>query len=285
MNDAVNKLQLEFWNTDAGQRWVTQQEFMDRLLAPVLDRLLGSVSIAVGDHVLDIGCGTGASVLELAQRVGPDGAIQGCDISEAMLDLAGQRVADAGIKNAELILADAQIHGFTAAQFDHVVSRFGVMFFDDPQAAFSNISSALRSGGQITMMAWAPAANNPWFKITHDATLARLGPVDAIPDPHAPGPMGFQDAEWVQSMLKSAGFDDVSAASVGVELDAGPSLSKAAQTAMTLGPAVRLLDEKNATEADAKVITSRVQMEFAEYQTPNGMRVPADLLLFQATKK
>jgi SAM-dependent methyltransferase len=284
MVDGTNAGQAEFWNTDAGQRWVDTQGFMDTLLAPVLGRLLGSAAIQAGDTVLDIGCGTGASVMELSVIVGPEGAVQGCDISQVMLSHAGKRIAALGNTNADLILADAQTHDFPSSRFERVVSRFGVMFFDDPVAAFTNISKGLRSGGQITLMAWAPVARNPWFKIALDACVARLGPLDVAPDPNAPGPMGFQDAKRVESILDRAGFVEVSSNRIDVDLDAGPSLDGATSIAMTLGPAVRFLEEKTATNEDAKAITAQVKTELSKFLTQDGMRIPSDLILYQARK-
>jgi len=176
-----NADQVAFWNSPAGEKWVRNQAEMDMTLAPLTEMLLARAAPAPGQRVLDVGCGTGTTVLQLAGAVGPGGHVQGLDVSEPMLALARQRVAAAGAGNVDLVLDDAQTFAFDAGSRDLVFSRFGVMFFADPPAAFANLRRALVPGGRLVFVCWADLADNPWFKVPRDAAIARLGPVPPTP--------------------------------------------------------------------------------------------------------
>ena len=125
-----------------------------------------------------------------------------------MLDQAKRRTAERGLGNVELLLADAQTHDFAPASFDLVVSRFGVMFFADPFAAFRNLHGALRDGGRLAMAVWAPIADNTHWKLAYDIVVRRLGPPAAVA-PQAPGPLAFSDPDYFRRILAEAGFADI----------------------------------------------------------------------------
>ena len=141
-------------------------------MSSILLDLLNAARPEAGDAVLDVGCGTGASTLAVAGRVS-DGSVVGVDISRPLLDRARSRAEAAEIDNASFLLADAQTHRFPAGGFDVVISRLGMMFFQDPVAAFRNVGRALRSGGRIAFVAWAGVKDNPWFHVPRDACGAR----------------------------------------------------------------------------------------------------------------
>ena len=174
------------------------------------DRLLDRIKPTVGDRVLDIGCGTGALTMDCAVHVGDVGSVTGLDISDVLLARASKRRQHERVAQAEFLLADAQTHPFEPEAFDKVISRFGTMFFSDPVAAFTNMKTALRPGGRLTIVAWAPMADNPWFRIPHDAAVARLGKPSPVAD-NAPGPLAFQDTDYVLQILRDAGWADVTA--------------------------------------------------------------------------
>ena len=142
-----NAAQIEFWNGAASRAWADQYERMDRAVADLTTALLDMAAPQPGEHVLDIGCGSGTTVLELAARVGPGGHVLGADISNQSAARARQRIADAGSRHVEVIVADVSCHAFAPNTFDLVFSRFGVMFFSDPQAAFANVRRAMKAGG------------------------------------------------------------------------------------------------------------------------------------------
>ncbi|MEQ9258684.1 MAG: class I SAM-dependent methyltransferase [Roseovarius sp.] len=281
MSATPNRDQAEYWASAPGEKWVKHQEKLDALLAPVLARLLEEARLAPGERVLDIGCGTGASTLAAAEQVGRQGAVLGADISPPMLTRAKARAEAAGIGQASFLEADVQAHPFEPASFDATISRFGVMFFADPVAAFANVATALREGGRVAFMAWAGLKENPWFSVPRAAAIERLG---APPpgDPRAPGPMAFAEADYAVGLLEAAGLKDVSATPVSLDLTPTGTLDEVAKFSAYLGPAVRILQEMGGTKEDAAAIAQAVRVEFEPYRTETGLRVPAVLNLLTA---
>src|SRR5215217_9152672 len=139
---ADNADEIRYWNSAATAPWVTLQDRIDRLFVPLTEVTLSHAGLTGGEHVLDIGCGCGATVLELANRVGGDGRVLGVDVSEPMIARARERLEQAGLSNAAVAIGDASLYDFEAGSFDLVFSRFGVMFFSHPSRAFYNIRRA-----------------------------------------------------------------------------------------------------------------------------------------------
>ena len=202
-----NAGQVAFWNTDAGTRWVMMQEALDQELRPLGLRAIDALAPLPGEQVVDIGCGCGDTSIELARRVGPSGSVVGVDLSAPMLEAARRRAEAADLSHARFVQADAQTYPLEIA--DGVFSRFGVMFFADPVAAFVNIRRGLRPGGRLAFVCWRPMANNPWMSIPLDAIIHLLPAPPPPPDPLAPGPFAFADRTRVETILAEAGFDDV----------------------------------------------------------------------------
>jgi SAM-dependent methyltransferase len=149
----VNRAQQDYWETDGPRQYRQFGDTNEALLAPAGQAMLDAAQLRPGERVLDVGCGFGTSTLEAAERVAPSGRVVGVDISAAMLQPARERIAAAGADNVELLHADAQAYAFETGSFDAVISRFGMMFFEDPQAAFTNLARALRSGGRLVSCA------------------------------------------------------------------------------------------------------------------------------------
>lgn len=201
----ANQDQATHWNAAAGRNWVEMQPVLDRMFAGLLPPLLDAVAPGAGARILDIGCGAGALTLAAADRAGPSADCLGLDISEPLV--AAARAEAGGIPNARFELADAQIHDFAPGGFDTVLSRFGVMFFDDPVAAFANIRRATRPGGALRFAAWRSPKDNPFMRVGRQAALPF---VDLpLPDPEAPGQFAFADRERVQSILSASGWRDI----------------------------------------------------------------------------
>jgi len=152
--------QEQLWNGPSGRVWVEAQALLDRTFRPFEDLLVEAALARSPRRVLDIGCGTGATTLALARRLGAHARCVGLDISDPMLALASERAAREG-SQAEFIRADAQTYRFEPASFDLIVSRFGVMFFEDPPAAFANLRRWLAPGGRLALAVWGPPALNP----------------------------------------------------------------------------------------------------------------------------
>jgi SAM-dependent methyltransferase len=161
-----------------------------------------------GERVLDLGCGPGSTTIELGRRVGAEGAVVGVDISSAMIAAAERRSDRAAASNLSFVLADVQSDPL-GGPFDAAFSRFGVMFFPDPRAAFNNIGAALRPGGRIGWAVWGPLQENPWMFLPTLAAAPVLGAELSLPGPGEPGPFSLSEPGHVTGLLEGAGFDDV----------------------------------------------------------------------------
>jgi SAM-dependent methyltransferase len=240
--DQPNRQQATLWNTDSGHTWVEMNAVLDRMLAPFEAKLTADAFPGPGRRVLDIGCGAGATTLAMARRLGPEGHALGVDISEPLVAAARARAAAENLP-ASFVCADAQTHPFEPGAVDAAISRFGVMFFDDPVAAFANIRGALVSGGRLSFIAWRSPLENP-FMLSAAAALAPLLPPQPPPEPAAPGQFAFADGERVRGILAASGW---SGAAVS-PLDLPGEVSEADLMAFAgrLGPAGRALQDADA---------------------------------------
>ncbi len=270
----ANQEQAEFWSEQGGRTWSQNDAFLDESFADVLAHLLEVASLQPGENVLDIGCGTGLSTIRAGQAVGAHGSATGADIAEQTLTRAREQSAEMNAQNVSFQCADAQSHAFAQNHHDAVISRFGVMFFADPVAAFANIASGVKPGGRMIFMTWGSVKENPWFSVPRDVAVARLGPVEPTP-PNAPGPMGLSDRAYTEDVFKRAGLVEVSITSVAIDLTPPGSASDLGEFATRLGPASRILMEKDGTESDKTAIVEGVTERFKAYETTSGMRVPA----------
>jgi SAM-dependent methyltransferase len=201
--------QVALWNGPAGRAWVETQALLDQVLKPFEDLLVEAVSAKTGGRVLDVGCGTGTTTLATARRLGAQGWCVGIDISEPMIAAARARArAEREGIPASFICADAQTHAFGPAGFDRIISRFGVMFFDDPVQAFANLRRAARDGAELHFVAWRSAAENP-FMTTAEGAAASLLPNLPARRPDAPGQFAFADQHRVQRILKDSGWGEI----------------------------------------------------------------------------
>lgn len=196
-----NQAQSALWNSRGGEVWVEQQQLLDRLFLPFEHLLSEAVAASGARSILDIGCGAGATTLAAARRLAPEGRCTGLDISGPLITAARRRAETEGLTNAHFIVGDAQDHAFAPHSFDAVISRFGVMFFDDPTAAFANLRRAARDGGDLTFIAWRGMAENPFMVAAEQASDPYL-PALAPREPAAPGQFAFADAQRVRDILK-----------------------------------------------------------------------------------
>ncbi len=243
----VAEAQRAFWNGEASDSWIREQEQRDRALAPLGELAMARLPLDAGGRVLDIGTGCGDTGLALAARVGADGVVLGVDISEPMLARAEERRRAAGLAQLRFAPGDAATARFPEAPFDAVFSRFGVMFFAEPVAAFRNIRAALRPGGALAFVCWRPVAENPWVAVPREVVLRHVTPPPQAPD--APGQFSFADRRRVAGILAEAGFTDVRFESHDREfaITTSPDLDAAVDAVMLRGPAGRFL--RDADEA------------------------------------
>ena len=180
-----NADQREQWARE-GAQWVAEADRYDTMFQPFGEAVLAAASLAPGERVADVGSGNGALTIEAARRVGPTGMALGIDISTPMLDLARRRATQAGTGNVKFVEADAQVHPFGGGSLDAILSRFGVMFFDDPQAAFANLAGALRPGGRLAFACWQDLFQNEWMLVPGAAAAQYVGLPEMEPGAHRP---------------------------------------------------------------------------------------------------
>jgi SAM-dependent methyltransferase len=282
MPGTANTAMGEYWNSVAGPRWVARAGLQEARNVEVAGLLEREAAPRPGERVLDIGFGTGATTIPFARAVLPGGDVTGVDISEPMLEQAKKNVADAGLANVSLVLADAQVHRFPADSFDLLISRFGVMFFADPVAAFTNLHAGLRRGGRLCMAVWASLDENTHWKIPYEIAVKRLGEPKPV-DPREPGPMAFRDPAYLKDILAKAGFAGISVTPRAFHVR-GAAAANEAEHAALFGPAWRLMEEKNAPEAARQAIVAEIATALAPYVTADGLRLPGTVLIAKATR-
>jgi len=210
-----NEEQIAAWNGAAGQTWVDAQDTLDQMFRPIEELLVEVAAAKPRSGVLDVGCGTGSTIIAVAQRVGSACRCVGIDISEPMLESARSRAEHAGAM-ASFVGADAQQHAFAAGSFDLFISRFGVMFFDDPVRALTNLRHAARDTAELCFVVWRGPADNPFMTAAEHATASLLPPMPAR-DLDAPGQFAFADAGKVRRLLEASGWGAIDIRPLDVE--------------------------------------------------------------------
>lgn len=205
-----NAAMADNWNGVGGEHWVVHTDRHDRALHAYGGALLEAATIRPSDRVLDVGCGTGW-LSRAAARHAAEGTVLGLDIGRPMVEAARAITEREGPGNVTFAQADAQVHPFDPGGNDVVVSRFGVMFFDDPVAAFANLRSALADRGRIAFTCWQSLVANDWLRVPSGALAAHLG-VPEAGDPRAPGPFSLAEPDHVRTVLGAAGFADITLA-------------------------------------------------------------------------
>jgi len=239
----LNADQIAYWNGPGGQRWADRQQSQDILLAPVADLLIDRARAKAGERIIDVGCGSGATSIAFAQKVGPTGHVLGIDISGPMLARARQ-VAPAGL-SVDFVLADATVYPFDPASFDLLVSRFGVMFFAEPARSFANLRRALKPAGRLAFACWREPRENPFFMAPLQAVYKHVPKLPQV-GPEEPGPFAFASEARVHRILGEAGFQGIAMEPCNLALDiaVGRGLDAAVQGALEIGPAARALAEQ-----------------------------------------
>jgi SAM-dependent methyltransferase len=276
-----NAPQIAYWNDRAAVTWTEFQERLDALFEPLTTLALDAAVPAEGEHVIDIGCGCGATVLALADRVRPTGHVLGLDVSEPMAARARDRIAAAGLTNAQVVVSDAAVHAFPSNSADLLFSRFGVMFFADPTAAFANLRQAMRPSGRLLCAVWRPLSENPWFRVPLDAVSALLPPQPPS-DPHTPGPFAFANADQTSKILKDAGWQNVALTrrDVPMRFAAAGQIDQATEFATRVGALARMLtDASPETRANVRVAIAET---LKAYDTPAGISLSGSIWLISA---
>lgn len=272
-----NTQQSALWNDGSGKAWVDLQPILDEVLAPFERLLVDAGYPGEGGSILDIGCGAGATTLAMARRIGASGGCLGLDISEPLVALARKRASAEGMGNVEFVAGDAQTYAFPPGRFDAVVSRFGVMFFDDPVAAFANIRRAVKPGGRLAFFAWRSPAEND-FMTTASRAAAPFLPPAPPPDPNAPGQFAFADGDKVRRILGKSGWSSVDVVKADVECRISDDDLMTYVTRLgPVGAALREVDP-----ATAEKIVAVLPQAFAQYRKDGAVRFNAACWLVKA---
>lgn len=272
-----NTDQIDFWAGHAGRTWVGQQDAMDALLQPVLDGVMQRADLRAGQRVLDVGCGTGASTLAAARRIGPHGLVLGADVSDVMLAQARKRTA--ALSQVRFACAD-MAHHTVERPFDRLISRFGVMFFDDTRAAFANMARALRRGGEAHFATWGQIDQNPWFTLPARVGRDMFGPTPKS-DPDGPGPFALRDTARTLHMLNDAGWSSAQVDVRGLALTLDGGAGAIADLCMHIGPAANTVAHFDLKAEDRAALKSALTAAFAELP---DHAVPAQINFFSAIR-
>lgn len=276
MNDSPNAAQHDYWNESAGPSWVAFQDQLDRQMAGAGQATIAALDPKPSERILDIGCGCGATSLLLAERVGTAGAVTGVDISAPMLAVARARLVPGGSARPDFRQADAQTDDLGEAH-DAAFSRFGVMFFADPPAAFANVRRALRPGGRLAFICWRSPAENPFLTAPLQAAASFLPPMDPV-DPLAPGPFAFADPDRVRAILDQAGWADTAISPFDTPMG-GESVERTLDLVRHIGPLGRALREN--PDCAPKALAA-VRELLGLHQTPEGVFMAAALWIVRA---
>ena len=266
---AANEGQVAYWNDAAGRTWASLQDSIDRQIRPLGLAAMDRLDPRAGETLLDVGCGCGDTSLELARRVGPEGEVLGLDISGPMLEVARRRAAEAGAEGLEVRQADAQTAALPGGR-DAVFSRFGVMFFSDPAAAFANLRRSLRPGGRLAFVCWRPLAENLWMRLPAEAA-AGLVPAAPPPEPGAPGPFAFADPDRVRGILAEAGFSGIDITPHD-EAIGGHDLEGTVEMSFRVGPLGAILRERPDL---APVLRDRVREAVSPWMRGEAVYMPS----------
>ncbi|WP_304304639.1 class I SAM-dependent methyltransferase [Pseudacidovorax intermedius] len=270
--------QAALWNGNAGRAWVDAQPILDHLFAPVAERLIQAADISPGHTVLDVGCGTGATTLRAAEAAGPGGTCTGIDLSEPMVAHARQRAAGAA-SPARFVCADAQTHAFAPRAHMRLLSRFGLMFFADPVAAFANLLGATAPGGTLTAMVWRSAAENPFMTTAERAALAAR-PDLPLQRAAGPGQFALADERRAKHIVEEGGWTDISL--TPVDLPLALPLGALPTYVMRLGPLGRILP--SVPEDARAALLAEVHSAFTPFVRDDAVHFDAACWLMRARR-
>jgi len=274
-----NQQQVEYWNGAAGDVWVTAQVQLDSSLAPLSELAIEAANIVEGERVIDVGCGCGSTAIAMAQR---GARVWGIDVSAPMLAKAKERAS--GLSNVTFSETDAATQHYSA---DHqlIFSRFGVMFFADPVAAFVNLRQGLTDEGRLLFVCWQAAIKNDWIMVAGRAVQPFLSVSDASDaiDPNAPGPFAFADSDRIHSILNQSGYADIDITSVTPNLTMGQDLDEAMRLQAQIGPVARVIAELQEDKKGEAIAAAR--MALGEHQSSTGINLGAAAWIVSARKQ
>ena len=279
----ANDDMVQLWNGEASATWATRPERYDAMLGGLGELVLRAAALTPGERVVDVGCGGGQLALQAAAAVGEGGSVLGVDIATQLVILTQRRAAAAGLAQVTVVEADAQSYPFPAGQFDVVISRFGVMFFADPIAAFANLHAATAPGGRLAFVCWQPAPLNEWATVP----LFAVGPHVGFPEPpgpQAPGPFALGDADRLRKILTAAGWSDVELEDVQTRVSPGGARTAEEAVAFFAEDTFGRMLLGKAEPAQQQAALTALRDAFEERLGPDGIQVKAAVWLVTAAR-
>ena len=277
-----NVKQKEFWSGAGGDVWVNKQKEMDIMLNPLGQRAIDKLDLSNGKRILDIGCGCGATTLEIAKMI-PEGKIIGVDISEPMLNQARKDALEMSLSNTEFVVQDVQTDEISKDAFDIAFSRFGVMFFQDSYEAFKNINNALQIGGQLSFVCWQEPLLNPWQSLSIQV-IKQFIDLPA-PAPKSPGPFAFEDKSYIEDILDRSNFKEINIDDNQEEIImfSGKSLKEASEDYLTINPVVTEMLKNSPKELKEEILEALI-IKFSDFHEDHGLVFPSATWIVTAKK-
>lgn len=268
-----------YWKQEGGHKWVDNIEATESSLQAFSEILLEEALVKAGESVLDVGCGGGINSIEIAKRVGPEGWVTGVDISGPILSVA--RTRGQGQSNLEFVEGDAALMDFRDSDYDLVFSRFGVMFFSNPVAAFKNLRYSLKSTGRMVFLCWRSLENNPWMNLPAQAVSSIIPHEGPAPDPLAPGPFSLAQSDRIQEILTDAGIKILDVKEIDVTMKLGP-LSETVGYFLNMGPAAAALAD--ATDEIKAAVAEVLSQSLKQFMSDGVVNPPASAWIVIAGK-
>ncbi|MCW5774801.1 MAG: class I SAM-dependent methyltransferase, partial [Rhodospirillaceae bacterium] len=232
----ANTAQIDFWNGPTGQRWSKLHKQIEASMRPFAEALIQRLAPKPGERIVDIGCGAGDTALALADRVQGHGMVLGLDVSRLLLQHAVARAANTPEYPLRFVEADAATYALERGGWDALFSRFGVMFFADPAAAFANLRRGLKPGGRLAFCCWRDRRENAWVTLPVAAARKHIAELPPAPGPEEPGPFSFADTARIRRVLTSAGFTGIEIDRFDPSLSYGNGPAETAQFLCEMGP-------------------------------------------------
>ena len=279
--EEINLKQKEFWSGSGGDVWVNKQSEMDIMLNPLGTKAISKLDLSKATKIIDIGCGCGATTLEIAKQLG-EGEIIGVDISKPMLARAAKNASDQSLSNANFQVLDVQVDDMPS-DFDIAFSRFGVMFFEDPYQAFSNIYKSLKENGQLSFVCWQNPPLNPWQSLSLQVIKEYLDLPS--PPPKSPGPFAFEDKNYISDILNQSNFKDIEIEDnqEDIVMSSGKSIEEACEDYLTINPVVTEMLKNSKEELKDEILQALI-LKFSEFHNGDGLLFPSATWIVTARK-
>ena len=277
-----NIKQKQFWSGAGGDVWVDKQREMDIMLNPLGQKAIGQLILEENTKILDIGCGCGATTIEIAKMI-PKGHVTGLDISIPMLDRAEKFASEMSLSNIDFQVKDVQTEEISSNHYDIAFSRFGVMFFEDPYEAFKNINQSIKENGQLVFVCWQHPSLNPWQSLSLQVIKEYLDLPS--PPPKSPGPFAFEDKDYIEDILKGTDFKDVSIADNQEEIVmfSGKSIREACEDYLTINPVVTEMLKNSGNELKEEILEALIA-KFSSFHNNDGLLFPSATWIVSASK-